>query len=395
MKETMKAVVANGQWQPRMGYVPTEREIKDRRAVLGSQIFYNPSLKLMDVQVPVPEEDEVLLKVGGCAVCGSDTAFLGADPQGYSRYAGHCKLPCTIGHEFSGEVAAVGEKVKLLKKGDLVVAETMNWCGECRACRRGLFNQCENLEEIGFTKNGAYAEYLVVKEKYCFKVNNLVDVYGDKNKALEVAAMVEPLAVVYNGMFVRGGGFAPGGHVVIFGGGPIGLSAVTLAKATGAAEIIVFEPKLQRQKIAKKLGATWVLDPIRLLKTGIHPAQKVLEITKNVGAAMVIESTNRQQDNIPEAVRMLMAGGKIVQIGITSDDVAFLPVYLQKTGVDFRFSMGSSGHGIWQNVIRLIESRRIDPLQYLSGTYGMERAINAIKSTARGNDGKYVVTPNW
>ena len=95
------------------------------------------------------------MKVGGAAVCGSDTMFLGSDEEDYTYYCGHCKLPVVIGHEFSGEIVKVGKNVKGFKAGDLVVAETMNWCGECAACRAGLFNQCENLEEIGFSLDGA------------------------------------------------------------------------------------------------------------------------------------------------------------------------------------------------------------------------------------------------
>lgn len=395
MKKRMKAVIADGQWKPRPGYVPTEREKKDRRANLGSKIYYRPQIKIEEIPVPQPADDEVLLKVGGCAVCGSDTAFLGEDKDGYSRYSGHCRFPCVIGHEFSGEVVAKGKNVKNLSIGTLVVAETMNWCGECMACRRGLFNQCENLEETGFTRNGAYAEYLTIKEKYCFVVDGLKDLYGSKERALEAASMIEPLAVVYNGLFVRGGGFAPGGHVVIFGGGPIGLSAVALAKTTGAARIIVFELREKRQKLALKLGATDVLNPVELKEKGIRLAARLMEITEGAGAAMVVEASGRQKDNIPEAIDMLMPGGKIVQLGITSDEVAFHPVYMQKRAADIRYSVGSSGHGIWQNVIRLIESGRVDPTMYLERTYHMDEAVEAIENMSKGFGGKYVVTPNW
>ncbi len=395
MKKTMKALVAGGVWKPRPGYTPTDREVKDHRGLLGSNVFFNPTLKLEELPVPTPGDDEILLKVGGAAVCGSDTAFLGADEENYSRYAGHCKLPCVIGHEFSGEIAAVGKNVKTLKAGDLVVAETMNWCGECMACRAGLFNQCENLEEIGFSLNGAYAEYLVAKEKFCFKVDQLVDIYGDKKRALEVAAMVEPVAVAYNGVFTRGGGIQPGGHVVVFGAGPIGLSAISLLATSGAAKIIVFEPNEVRQGLAKEVGATDVLNPYELKDQGIKLADKVMELTGGVGVAMAVEATHDQRENIPAAVDMMMPGGTIVQIGISGDPVSFHAVYLQKKGINFKFAIGSSGHGTWPNVIRLIESRRIKPEKYLTRTYKLDDAVEAIERAAKANGGKFVVTPNW
>ena len=395
MAKKMKALMAGGEWKPRKGYSPTEREVKDQRALLGSNIYFNPTLELVEIPVPEPADDEVLLKVGGAAVCGSDTNFLGADAENYSRYAGHCKLPCVIGHEFSGEIAAVGKNVKNLKVGDLVVAETMAWCGECMACRRGLFNQCENLEEIGFSKNGAYAEYLVAKEKLCFKVDGLVDVYGSKERALEVAAMIEPMAVAYNGVFTRGGGIEPGGHVVVFGCGPIGLSAISLLKAAGAAKIIAFEPNKTRQGLAKDVGATHTIDPFEIWNNGGKISDKVMEITGGVGAAMVVEATHKPSENIPEAVDMLMAGGTIAQIGITAKTVELHPVYMQKKGANYHFAIGSSGHGTWSNVIRLIESGRVDPSKYLTGTYHLGDSIAAIQAAAKADGGKFVVTPNW
>lgn len=115
----------------------------------------------------------------------------------------------------------------------------MNWCGECSACRAGLFNQCENLEEIGFSLDGAFAEYLVAKEKFCFHVEDLVPVYGSKERALEVASMVEPTAVAYNGMFTRGGGFRPGGNVAVFGAGPIGLSRCRWQRRQGLQKLFL------------------------------------------------------------------------------------------------------------------------------------------------------------
>ena len=271
----------------------------------------------------------------------------------------------------------------------------MAWCGECMACRRGLFNQCENLEEIGFSLNGAYANYLVAKEKLCFKVDGLVDVYGSKERALEVAAMIEPMAVAYNGVFTRGGGIEPGGHVAVFGCGPIGLSAISLLKTAGAAKIIAFEPNKKRQELARAVGATDTIDPFEIWNAGGKVSDKVMEITDGVGVAMVVEATHEPSENIPEAVDMLMAGGTIAQIGITANTVALHPVYMQKKGANYHFAIGSSGHGTWSNVIRLIETGRVDPSKYLTKTFHLDDAIEAIQAAAKADGGKFVVTPNW
>jgi threonine dehydrogenase-like Zn-dependent dehydrogenase len=362
---------------------------------MGSDLFFGPDLKIVDIPKPVPKDDEVLLKVGGAAVCGSDTMFLGADADNYTFYCGHCKLPVVIGHEFSGEIVEVGKNVNDFKLGDLVVAETMNWCGECSACRAGLFNQCENLEEIGFSIDGAYAEYLVAKAKYCFHVDDFVEVYGSKERALEVAAMVEPTAVAYNGIFTRGGGFAPGGNVVVFGAGPIGLSALSLVKAAGAAKVILFERNDIRIELGKKVGADYAFNLDTLADKGKTPADAVNELTKGVGAALVVEATHHQQQNIEEMESIVAVGGTIVQIGISPERTPIMSTYLQKKGVNYHCSIGSSGHGIWQNVIRLIASKRIDPSLFLTDTFHLDQALEAIQTAEKAEGGKYVVTPNW
>lgn len=391
----MKALQANAEWKPRKGYQPTEREIRDKRAGMGNNLFCHPSLKLVDIPVPVPKDDEVLLKVGGAAVCGSDTMFLGADEEDYLYYCGHCRLPVVIGHEFSGEVVQVGKNVKTFRTGDLAVAETMNGCGECAACRAGLVNQCENLEEIGFTLNGGYAEYLVAKEKFCFHVDELVQVYGSKERALEIAAMVEPTAVAYNGMFVRGGGFLPGGNVAIFGAGPIGLSATSLAKAAGAAKIITFEKEPVRMKLARDVGADHVFDPDELFAAGTSPSEKVLELTGGIGVEMAVEATHHQAETIPEIEQMVSVGGTIAQIGISPVRTPIMSTYLQKKGINYHCSIGSSGHDIWPHVIRLIAGGRIDPGKFLSKCFRLENAIEAIEAAERLEGGKFVITPNW
>lgn len=391
----MKALQVNAQWKPREGYHPTEREERDQRAIMGSDLFYHPSLELVEKPVPEPKDDEVLMKVGGAAVCGSDTMFLGSDEDDYTYYCGHCKLPCVIGHEFSGEIVKVGKNVTTFKKGDLVVAETMNWCGECSACRAGLFNQCENLEEIGFSLDGAFAEYLVAKEKFCFHVEELVEVYGSKERALEVAAMVEPTAVAYNGMFTRGGGFRPGGNVAVFGAGPIGLSAISLARAAGAAKVIAFDKNPIRMGLAKDVGADYIFNPDELTEQGSSPAEKVLELTKGVGVEMAVEATHHQSETIPEIEKMMAFGGTIAQIGISPVRTPIMSTFLQKKGINYHCSIGSSGHDIWPHVIRLIASRRIDPGKFLTKCYPLDQAIEAIEAASKLEGGKFVVTPNW
>lgn len=390
----MKALQINGTWKPRPGYEPTPREARDKRASSGDRLFANPTIGFVDIPVPEPRDDEVLMRVGGVGVCGSDTTFLAPDKDNYSHYAGHCRMPCVIGHEFAGEVVKVGKKVTMFKQGDLITAETMNWCGECTACREGMFNQCENLEEIGFTLDGGYAEYLVAKEKFCFDISPLEKVYGSKRKAMQIGALIEPLAVAYNGLFVRGGGFRPGSDVVIFGAGPIGLSALVLAKTSGAANIIMFEKLPGRIELAKKNGATHAFNLDEVKAEGSTPSKKIMEVTKGRGAGVIAESTEFQHVNMPEIEKSLAIGGKVVQIGISSRTAPVHAEMLQLVGASYHGTIGSAGHGIWTDVINLIATGRVDPSRYMNPrVYRLDEALDAIRDAAKGVPGKNVVDP--
>ena len=391
----MKALQVNGTWEPKPGYEPSAREIRDHRAISGDRIFKNPTIGFVEIPIPEPKDDEVLMKVGGVGVCGSDTTFLGQDKDGWSRYAGHCKFPCVIGHEYAGEVVKVGKNVTMFKPGDLITAETMNWCGECAACRMGMYNQCENLEELGFTLDGGYAEYMVAKEKFCYDINKLVDIYGSRSEAMHVGCMIEPLAVAYNGLFVRGEGFRPGHNIAIFGAGPIGLSAVALAAASGAGQVLVFEKSRIRMELALQTGATGVYHIDDLFAAGSSPAQKIRELTGGWCADMLVECTEFQFANLPQIEDALAVGAKIVQIGISSRRAPLTTVKLQNVGGSYHGNIGSAGHGIWKDCINLIATGRVDPKKYMNPRiFSMDEALLAIEDAAKAGGGKNVVDPS-
>ena len=251
----MRAYYVEAEYAPKPDYVLSQREKETGRALRGSAIWKNIHGSVTDRPVPECGDDQVLIKVGAAGICGTDQHLMRTDDEGYTMYSGHSKFPIITGHEFAGEIVEVGKNVKKLKVGDLVSVESMHWCGECDACRRGMFNQCKELEEPGLTYDGGFAEYAAVHAKYCYPVNDIAEQLGDKQAAMELGAMVEPTGVAYNGLFVRGGGIRPGGHVAVFGAGPIGLAAISLMKTAGAAKLICFESVPERVELAKKCGA--------------------------------------------------------------------------------------------------------------------------------------------
>jgi len=384
----MKALVLDAKWEPRPDYKVSDWEKQTGKAITGSSIWRHPKLEVRTVPDPKPGPDEVLLKIKACGVCGSDIHFYERDKDDYILYPGLTKFPTTTGHEFSGEVVEVGKNVKGLKVGDMVTAEEMIWCGYCTPCRNGYPNHCENLEEIGFTIPGAFAEYLAVGAKYCWKLDAIAEKYGSKDKAWEAGSVVEPTSVSYNAIFPRAGGFNPGAYCALFGAGPIGLAAIGLMRASGAGMIAAFEVSPNRREIAKKLGADYVYDP-----KAVSPHEELMKLSKGEGFDFMFEGAGAPELTIPEMEKALAISGKIVQVGRAAHKV---PMYLETLQVRRGQVFGSQGHSgdaIFPSVIRLMASGRLDMTQMITARYDLPKTVEAIAASGERKHGKITVKP--
>lgn len=387
----MKGLVVQAEWDPRPDYKVTDWERSTHKAITGSSVWRRPRVVLETVPDPAPGPTDVLLRPRACGICGSDVHFYETDHDGYMLYPGLTRFPVVIGHEFSGEVVEVGKAVRDLQPGDMVTCEEMIWCGECTPCRNGYPNQCERLEEIGFTIPGAQAERLVVGAKYCWKINALADRYGSADRAYEAGALCEPTSVSYNALFTRAEGFKPGGHVVVFGTGPIGFAAIALARAAGAAKIIAFEVSPMRAELAKKVGADVVLSPVDLQTQGTRPRDAIMELTAGEGAAMLVEAAGAQPKTIPEMEEAMAVGGKIVIIGRASERA---PVYLehfQTHAAQIYGAQGHSGYGNFPNVIKLMAAGRIDLTPIITSRFALTQGVDAVKKAGKREDGKIMI----
>jgi hypothetical protein len=391
----MRAFYVEAEFEPKPGYKLSERELSTRRAARGNSVWKNIRGSVTDRPDPHPKDDEVLIKVGAAGICGTDAHLLLKDEEGYTKYDGHSKYPIITGHEFSGEVVELGPAVHSLKLGDLVSVESMNWCGECDACRMGMFNQCKNLEEPGLTFDGGFAEYAVVRAKYCYLLNDIVEFYGDNMTAFELGAMIEPTGVAYNGLFVRGGGIRPGGHVVVFGAGPIGLAAISLMKTSGAAKLICFETTEERRKLAQECGADYVYDPIALGKEGVNPSEVLMDLTKGRGIALFAECSGATNATYPVMAGALAIGGKTVQIGhsLGKTSIDLYPYMFNAGGISG--SNGQSGQGIYSDVIALMASGRIDMRKMVTGRVHLEDIQTGLDQAADRVSGKILVSMNY
>lgn len=389
----MRGLVLSARWEPRKDYSPNEAEAKTRRALYGSRVWRYPQLRLEEKPVPEVGAKDVLIRVKTCGICGSDAHMCQQDRDGYMTYPGLTKLPCVIGHEVSGIVEKVGEKVKGLEDGDMVTTEEMIWCGECVACRNGFPNHCANLEEIGFTIDGGHAEYLLVNAKHLWKIESLLDTYKSEETAFEAGSLVEPTSVAYHAMFTRAQGFKPGAYVVVYGAGPIGLAAIGLAVVAGASKVIVFETQPLRAMLAKEMGANYVFNPRELSEQGICLHEKVMEVTDGWGACFQVEAAGAPAQTFPEMERSLAIGGKIAWIGRADVEARiFLERFQVKAGQVYG-SQGHSGHGNFMNVIRLMASGKLDMTKIITKRCSLDRAVEAFEQAIGKEDVKITIKP--
>jgi L-iditol 2-dehydrogenase len=228
------------------------------------------SMKFREEEIPVPKENQVLVRIEYCGICGSDVHYYEKGRIGDFVVKGDFVL----GHEVAGTVVKLGEKVTFLKIGDKVALEPGYTCGKCEFCKTGRYNLCPDV--IFFATppvQGALQEYVAHPADMCFKLPDKV--------STKEGALVEPLAV---GLYaVKQGQVRLGDSVIILGSGCIGLTTLLAAKASGAAQIVVADLYQKRLDLAKKLGAT---DTINVRAENIE--KKIAEIFSGQGADVAI-----------------------------------------------------------------------------------------------------------
>lgn len=245
-------------------------------------------LRVADKPVPQPAAGEVLLRVAGCGICGSDL-HISHDPVPFG-----IAPPFVLGHEFAGEVVALGAGVETLAVGDRVAVAPMRGCGSCASCRKGEPAWCPEMYVIG----GGYAEFSIVAAHQCLRV--------PESLPLAEAALAEPLAVGLHA--VARSGIKPGDTVLILGAGPIGLVTAFWARRMGAASVIVAALNRHQEGQAMAVGATGF---------AISGPELEADVTAMLGGKpdIVFECVGKR-GLIDFACRQVRASGKVVVVGL-------------------------------------------------------------------------------
>jgi 2-desacetyl-2-hydroxyethyl bacteriochlorophyllide A dehydrogenase len=239
---------------------------------------------------PSPGPRDVVVAVAGCGICGTDLHILEGEfaPT----------LPVVPGHEFAGEVVAVGSDVTEVATGDQVAVNPSLHCGECHYCRRARGNLCENWAAIGVTTAGGAAEYAVAPVKNCYQLPEGV--------ATADAALIEPLSCAVRGFDVLPRVLAD--HYLIYGAGTMGLMMMELAKRAGAGSVSVVDINPNRLETARELGCTATATSADELASSYPRGWEVVIDCTGVAAAI--------RDGLTRVDR----GGTFLQFGVSSYD---------------------------------------------------------------------------
>ncbi len=266
---------------------------------IKAAFFYGKEdIQIHEVNIPKIKEDEILIKVRVCGICGSDVRSY------YKGVEGRYKIPLILGHEVSGQVFKIGGKIDGFAIGDRVVVAPIYGCGKCSFCLSGQENLCKDVMVFGCNLDGAFAEYMKIPAQ-AIQRGALVKIPDELSD--EEAALIEPFSCCLHGILRAN--VEPGDTVVVIGAGPIGLAHLTLLKILGSGKVIVSDIVNKRLERAKKFGADATVNS----KEGNLPL-KVKELTKDKGADSVIVAAP-SKEAVEAGLKIVRRGGSVVIFG--------------------------------------------------------------------------------
>jgi threonine 3-dehydrogenase len=331
-----------------------------------------PGAQLDEVPVPAVGPNDVLIKVRAASICGTDLHIYAWDPWAQGRV----HTPLVFGHEFAGDVVAVGAEVTTVALGEYVAAESHIACGACFECLHGLQHICRRVQIIGVDRPGAFAQYVAIPAGNAWPTN--------RRFPPEIATIQEPMG---NAVHTALSAPMPGSTVAVFGAGPIGLFAVPIARASGARKIITVEPSPFRLELAKRMGSDIVINPRQ--DNVVH---RILEETEGEGADVVLEMSGHPEA-IAQGLKALRFGGSVSLLGLPAR-----PVEVDLAdGVIFKGAtvQGISGRRIWATWYQtrgFLESG-MDLTPIITHTMPLDEYATAFDLVKNGSSGKVVLYP--
>ncbi len=335
-----------------------------------------PGAAFESTDTPALKPDQLLIKIHRASICGSDLPIY----NWYSWAPERFKTPSTFGHEFCGTVVEVGHDARDFKKGDFVSVESHIFCGLCYQCRNGQRHVCREMKIIGVDGPGGFGEYAAIPARCAWKHKD--------DKLKDLGSLMEPFGNAVYSVLVEEVACK---SVLVLGCGPQGLFSIGVAKASGADPIVAVEGSKFRADLARKMGATEVVDP------GVHdPLAAVLKAGKAPDGFDVVVEVSGAPPAIALALKAVRSGGRVTAFGIPSkrieldwaNDVIF-------KGIRIHGIVGRQIFETWYKTDHLLRSGAVDVRPIVTHTFSMkdfEKGFAAMTSADKAC-GKVVLIP--
>jgi L-iditol 2-dehydrogenase len=341
------------------------------KALVKTKAEYG-ALEMREVDIPSISENEILIQVKACGVCGSDLHAYEYSP-GYE----FLQIPLVLGHEFCGLVVEVGSQVKGIFRDDRVAVEAGFGCGTCLECRRGNYDFCPDLKAYGLHFPGGMAEYVKVKGEVVHRLDERITF-------LEGGA-VEPTAIGIKAVFERST-VHPGDFVAVFGVGIIGLSVAQACRLKGADPILLIgreEDRKTRLRLAEQMEFHAI--------TGSGDLIAWIDETFRGRRPSTIFECSGSTEALKKAIELACKGGRIVLVGIYGRpmEIHFTPIVRNQISIIPSYAYHWD---IFERTIDLVAARKIS-LQPLLTPYPLEKGDQAFKDSLSKEIIKAVLQP--
>lgn len=339
-----------------------------------------PGIEVKDIDIPAISGNDFLVKIEASSICGTDYHLYAWEENKESPnwWDQTLKLPVVLGHEFSGQVVKVGEKVKNVSPGDRIIASPLMPCGECAACLGGKSELCVGAV-VGLGVDGAMAEYL--------RLSSTATVYKlPDHVGYQAGALIEPMSVALHG--IETSGIKPGDTAAVFGPGPIGLLTLQILKAAGASTVLITGTGADRTRLelARKIGADYVINVEEE-----DFLRKVKEVTKREGLDFVFEATGAPSV-LPQALKAVKSFGTIIFLGMYAGSARMDINQLVTGNKRMIGSMGYTG-STWKRALALVTKGIVSPEQIIGKVFPIAEGAAAFEALAKKEIAKAMLVP--
>ena len=328
-----------------------------------------PGLELTTVDDPVIGINDVLVRVRKTGICGTDLHIESWDPWA----AKTVQPPLVVGHEFVGEIVAVGDNVSDFHPGDLVSGEGHVVCGRCRHCLAGRRHLCAHSIGLGVGRDGAFAEYVALP------MTNIWHHWPGVDE--EVAAIFDPFG---NAVHTALAFPVLGEDVLVSGAGPIGLMATAVVRHAGARHVVVSEPNPFRRELAMRMGATMAVDPRERPLADVMPSLGMVE-----GFDVVLEMSGNARA-LRDALGVMAHGGGLALLGIPTEDISLDLNQVVFKMLTIRGIYGREMYETWYKMTVMLESG-LDIRPAITHRFSFREHEAAFAAARSGESGKVVM----